>query len=126
MQIDYKGFRMVAMCLLPLDVTSLRYGSDDGGKTVVASDPTLNRAMEKVGSMFNLKKHTVGKERVPIIGPGDIEGHLGTDGRYYLLDFARLMPPEAPPSSYEAPHPSVCACGAICAACAACAVRAVR
>lgn len=97
--IDYKGFRMVAMCLLPLDVTSLRYGSDDGGKTVVASDPTLNRAMEKVGRMFNLKKHTVGKERVPIIGPGDIEGHLGTDGRYYLLDFARLMPPEAPPSS---------------------------
>ena len=27
---------------------------------------------------------------------GDIEGHLGTDGKYYLLDFARTMPPEAP------------------------------
>ena len=25
------------------------------------------------------------------------EGHLGTDGKFYLLDFARLFPPEAPP-----------------------------
>ena len=33
-----------------------------------------------------------------LAGPADIEGHLGKDGRYYVLDFARLMPPEAPPS----------------------------
>jgi hypothetical protein len=26
----------------------------------------------------------------------DIEGHLGIDGRMYMLDFARTMPPEAP------------------------------
>jgi hypothetical protein len=25
----------------------------------------------------------------------DIEGHVGTDGRFYLLDFARTMPPHA-------------------------------
>lgn len=56
--------------------------------------------MERVGRLLNLKKHTVGKERVPLIGPGDIEGHLGTDGRYYLLDYARLMPPEAPRTLY--------------------------
>jgi hypothetical protein len=26
----------------------------------------------------------------------DIEGHMGTDGRFYLLDFARVAPPEPP------------------------------
>lgn len=34
--------------------------------------------------------------------PGDIEGHKGTDGNYYLLDFARVLPCEAPaPGSPE-------------------------
>ncbi len=28
--------------------------------------------------------------------PGDIEGHKGSDGKYYVLDFGRVMPPEAP------------------------------
>jgi len=60
--------------------------------------------MESLGKKFNLRQHLVGKKRVPITGPGDIEGHLGTDGRYYLLDFARLMPPEAPlPESVPSP-----------------------
>jgi hypothetical protein len=29
-------------------------------------------------------------------GPADMEGHLAKDGKYYLLDFARCFPPEAP------------------------------
>jgi hypothetical protein len=28
--------------------------------------------------------------------PGDIECHLGSDQRYYVIDVARLFPPEAP------------------------------
>ena len=31
-----------------------------------------------------------------IHGPGDIEGHLGNDGQYYMVDFGRTFPPEAP------------------------------
>lgn len=31
-----------------------------------------------------------------VASPGDLEGHKGLDGRYYLLDVARLFPPEAP------------------------------
>lgn len=27
--------------------------------------------------------------------PGDIEGHRGSDGRFYVLDFARTFPSEA-------------------------------
>jgi hypothetical protein len=56
--------------------------------------------MDDIGGLLNLKKHTVGKKRVPIVGPGDIEGHKALDGRYYLLDYARLMPSQAPIPSY--------------------------
>ena len=39
---------------------------------------------------------------------GDIEGHKGKDGRYYLLDFSRSMPPEAPEFGYShLHHPSL-------------------
>ena len=61
-----------------------------------ASDPHFNHLMEIAGGVLNLKQHTVGPNKVPIVGPGDIEGHRGKDGRYYLLDFARTLPPEAP------------------------------
>lgn len=28
-------------------------------------------------------------------GPGDIEGHIAPDGRFYILDLARVYPPES-------------------------------
>ena len=31
-----------------------------------------------------------------IHGPGDIEGHMGRDGRFYVVDTARLFPPRTP------------------------------
>lgn len=34
--------------------------------------------------------------------PADIEVHRGTDGRYYMLDFARLWPPEVPTQGLQA------------------------
>jgi hypothetical protein len=51
--------------------------------------------MEKAGIILNLKAHYV--QNVIIYGPGDIEGHLGYDGNYYVVDFGRTFPPEAPP-----------------------------
>ena len=32
---------------------------------------------------------------------GSVEGHFGLDGRYYLIDFARVFPPETPESGYS-------------------------
>jgi hypothetical protein len=53
--------------------------------------------MQQLCTTLNLKEHNVGRSSlVPIYGPADIEGHKGIDGRYYLLDFARYMPPEPP------------------------------
>ena len=50
--------------------------------------------MEQAGRSLNLKGHIVGG--AVIYGPGDIEGHLGLDGNYYVVDFGRTFPPEAP------------------------------
>eukprot|EP01117_Protostelium_nocturnum_P008758 TRINITY_DN313_c0_g1_i1.p1 TRINITY_DN313_c0_g1~~TRINITY_DN313_c0_g1_i1.p1 ORF type:complete len:1033 (-),score=371.42 TRINITY_DN313_c0_g1_i1:85-3183(-) len=97
--VDYKGFRMLAMPVLPIGKDTIRYGSDDAGVTVHASDPILNGKMRLAGKRLNLRGHITGvsgNEEKRIYGPGDIEGHLGTDGRYYVLDFGRLMPPEDP------------------------------
>ena len=84
--------------------------SPDGGKTVYASNDRVNTKMQAIFESLNLKPHVV-KDKV-LFSCGDIEGHIGTvipthslslsilshsekDGKIYLLDFARLFPPEA-------------------------------
>ena len=55
--------------------------------------------MRTVSRVLNLKQHTVrdmGGAHVDMVGPFDLEGHRGADGRLYFLDFARLFPPEPP------------------------------
>ena len=51
--------------------------------------------------LFHLFVCAVGKgaSATEIVGPGDIEVHKGSDGRLYLLDPARLFPPEVPPAN---------------------------
>jgi hypothetical protein len=104
--IDYKGFRLIAMPLLPISSKmTLRYGSSDGGSTVHASDAQLNAMMEAACRAMNLAGHVVrgtrSGEEVTIHGPADVEGHLGFDGRYYALDFARAFAPEAPAAALD-------------------------
>jgi hypothetical protein len=36
------GFRLLAMPILPISKETLKYGSDDGGKTVHADIPEVN------------------------------------------------------------------------------------
>jgi len=97
--IDYRGFRLVAMSILPIDKKkTLIYGSGDAGKTVAAVDPYFNRMMEEAAKKLNIKGHFCGKDKESLKflhGPTDIEGHLGSDKRYYVLDFARIYPPTA-------------------------------
>eukprot|EP01125_Pyxidicula_operculata_P011795 TRINITY_DN385_c1_g1_i1.p1 TRINITY_DN385_c1_g1~~TRINITY_DN385_c1_g1_i1.p1 ORF type:complete len:1249 (+),score=314.60 TRINITY_DN385_c1_g1_i1:1159-4905(+) len=93
--IDYRGFRVVAMSVLPVKKDSIIYGSQDGGVTVHADNPKLNSLMKMAGKMLNLKPHLAGKDKTKIYGPADIEGHLSPDDNmFYLLDFARTMPPQ--------------------------------
>eukprot|EP00013_Stygamoeba_regulata_P007665 CAMPEP_0177641970 /NCGR_PEP_ID=MMETSP0447-20121125/7343_1 /TAXON_ID=0 /ORGANISM="Stygamoeba regulata, Strain BSH-02190019" /LENGTH=984 /DNA_ID=CAMNT_0019144109 /DNA_START=147 /DNA_END=3101 /DNA_ORIENTATION=+ len=96
--IDYQGFRVLAISVLPLSKDTLAYGSNDGGKTVHRDHEKLAELIEKVTEKLGLAKHRVGKSSVEIGGPGDLEGHVGLDGKLYVLDLGRLLPPEAPSS----------------------------
>jgi Clustered mitochondria/Zinc finger, ZZ type/Translation initiation factor eIF3 subunit 135 len=94
--LDYAGHRLIASSMLPVDGSTLCYGSADAARTVRLSDSRLNVLMRILGQKLLLKPHIVGQTSKQLIyGPADIEGHLGHDGRYYVLDTSRLFPPEA-------------------------------
>ncbi len=96
--IDFKGFRLIAMTQLPIGKETLCVGSSDGGQTVANGSPALFEKMAKLGGSLNLKGHWTGpKEQEPLFlhTPIDLEGHV-IDGKMYLCDFSRLMPPEKP------------------------------
>jgi hypothetical protein len=52
--------------------------------------------MAECGKLLNIKPHRVTTSELTISAPCDIEVHHGTDGRYYVLDTARVYPPEFP------------------------------
>jgi Clustered mitochondria/Translation initiation factor eIF3 subunit 135 len=101
--VDHLGFRLVAMPLLPLH--KLVYGSDDGGATIHASDAKFNAIMERVATELHIGpcEYEVpnSPDTIKLFSAGDVEGHIGTDGRRYLLDLARSLPPE---SCSHTPH----------------------
>ena len=98
--IDYLGHRMIASSILPINKYTLAYGSSDGGDSVYNSIPELNDIMAVLGKRLNLQEHHVYSsnhhKNILLHTPGDIEVHRGLDGSYYIIDCARLMPPEAP------------------------------
>ncbi len=112
--IDYRGFRLVAMSILPISSTTigiyfssnrgllLVYGSSDAGATTHDSDKILRERVEWAAQKLNLKKHIGGVFNTQeLFMCTDIEGHLGKDGNRYLLDFARVLPPETPTQGYN-------------------------
>ncbi len=54
----------------------------------------MHSSFESYSFFGHLQKHVVGG--ATLYSPGDIEGHAGLDGRMYLIDLARLFPPEFP------------------------------
>lgn len=99
--IDYRGFRLVASSLLPIASHTIVYGSDNAGFNVYAR-PDVAAKFDLVAKRLNLKRHIFSD--VAISGPVDIEVHKGEDDRLYVIDVARLMPPEAPDLTLI-PHP---------------------
>ncbi|KAL6058241.1 Histidine kinase A [Balamuthia mandrillaris] len=90
--IDYRGYRLAAMSVVPVSHETICYGSADGGVTVHADYGVSNRKFGNIFSRLNLKAHRV--NNLTLHACGDIEGHLGADDHLYLLDYARLYPPE--------------------------------
>jgi Clustered mitochondria len=105
--LDFRGYRLICVSLLPIHANTLVYGSSTGGEMVHASDHRLNALMMRAASVIGLKGHLCGKHAqgaAYLHAPVDIEGHRGTDGRYYLLDFARVLPPETPDPAVRGCH----------------------
>ena len=103
--IDYIGFRLIAQTQLPISESTLIYGSKNNGAEVFASNPDLNKKMRAAANKLNLKAHHTGvsaKGRQLLYFPGDIEGHKGTDNKFYVIDTARVFPPEAPVNFFHA------------------------
>ena len=92
--VDYRGFRVRCVAVLPIDAATLVYGSTDWGRTVRASSAAYNSAIRALAQQLNLKPHVVGGTTITM--PCDLEGHIGRDGQMYLIDPARIFPPEAP------------------------------
>ncbi len=92
--IDLKGYRLAAFALLPIDKTSIVYGSADGGKTVVNKTVFASNKMKQLAAVLNLMEHSVHGTRISLAA--DVEAHRGRDGRLYMVDFGRIFPPEAP------------------------------
>jgi len=61
-------------------------------RTAHADDPSLNKKMKKAADFINIKGHKIGTTGVTLYGPGDIEGHQGHDGRYYILGISMISP----------------------------------
>lgn len=100
--VDYLGIRILCSAVVPIKGdASLQLGSRDGGSTVrgreSCRDTDLSDLAFEAARRLNLKPHIAGLnednvDTVPFAA--DVEAHLGLDGRYYVLDLARLMPPE--------------------------------
>ncbi len=90
------GYRLVAICVLPIGRDTICYGSFDAGKTVHYQYPGCNAAMKEIGDALNIMGHRSAQHEHLIYAPIDIEAHLGKDQKFYVLDFARYMPPQPP------------------------------
>jgi Clustered mitochondria len=95
--VDIFGNRVIAVSKLPISGKTLVYGSADGGNVIHDSSKVKQMVM-RACLRLNLKGHTVIERSTTtpklVYGPVDLEGHLGTDGRYYIVDTARLFPPQ--------------------------------
>mmetsp|Transcript_850 Transcript_850/g.2694 ORF Transcript_850/g.2694 Transcript_850/m.2694 type:complete len:1584 (-) Transcript_850:61-4812(-) len=95
--VDFMGFRLIAMSLLPLGKDSLVIGSDDAARTVHCDDPEALELTRQAAERLNLKAHLCGrKSPVLLYSACDVEVHRGTDRRLYMLDFSRTLPPTTP------------------------------
>mmetsp|Transcript_41851 Transcript_41851/g.67155 ORF Transcript_41851/g.67155 Transcript_41851/m.67155 type:complete len:1087 (+) Transcript_41851:142-3402(+) len=93
--INYRGFKLVAMSMLPIrGKDTLCYGSSDGGRSMRKANDSAAALMEETASILNLAKHPVLKSELWLHMPCDMEVHK-VEHRHYVVDFARLFPPQA-------------------------------
>jgi hypothetical protein len=56
----------------------------------------IKQTNKQTNKQTHTHTHTQTCRGIKIYGPGDIEGHLGYDAKFYVVDLARVFPPQAP------------------------------
>lgn len=69
--IDYKGYRISAISLLPINKDTLVYGSSDGGRSIHYDEPEVNAEMQSIMEALNIRSHNIHGHQ--IYGPGGKE-----------------------------------------------------
>lgn len=99
--VDFRGHRLLAVSKLPIGKHTIVYGSNDAGTTIhKGKDKEVDDLVSQISAKLNLKKHKVSNEVEIDIGT-DCEVHVvgtGSGKRAYIVDLARLYPPECPTS----------------------------
>lgn len=96
------------MSLIPISDKTLAYGSGDAASTIHTSNRDFYDKVTLVCQELGLKAHQVKEKSTDKVktlsSPVDLEGHIGFDGRKYMLDFSRLFPPELPNKDVKASY----------------------
>ncbi|KAA0175196.1 hypothetical protein FNF27_03204 [Cafeteria roenbergensis] len=92
--VDWLGYRMVAVSRLPINGDdTLVYGSADGFETFRDCDARATAA-RAVSVPAGAAPPSVPDQCHVAFGPVDLEVHRSANGHAYVVDFARLFPPE--------------------------------
>jgi hypothetical protein len=100
--IDFAGFRLQAMQMLPIDGSTLIIGTGDACESLPHADPEACTHFKKVADNLGLAEHEIkvvhkdeqGNQTARLHFGADVEGHRGKDGKLYVLDTARTFPSE--------------------------------
>ncbi|UMM24620.1 hypothetical protein L5515_004766 [Caenorhabditis briggsae] len=101
---DYRGYRVTAQSIIPgilerEQEQSVVYGSIDFGKTVV-SDEKYHALLEDAAQQLKMLPHNVisvkdgVEQELKLFTSYEAKGIVGNDGRKYVLDLLRSMPPD--------------------------------
>eukprot|EP01126_Amoeba_proteus_P011855 TRINITY_DN14848_c0_g1_i2.p1 TRINITY_DN14848_c0_g1~~TRINITY_DN14848_c0_g1_i2.p1 ORF type:complete len:324 (-),score=42.48 TRINITY_DN14848_c0_g1_i2:2-973(-) len=97
--IRYRGHAVLARSILPINNSTIVYGSCDEGRTIHNDDANIDEQMKRAAKALNIKGHFVwsneGKHKCFLSAPVNLEIHKGTDKCFYMVDTARLFPPAA-------------------------------
>ena len=105
-----RGSVVICTALAPIQGrASLVYGSANAGKDIrdAADEPRVQRVVQQLADDWKLASHPVAdaSHRIHMLPLAcDVEMHMSlSDGRLYLLDLARFLPP-TPPSAGSMEH----------------------
>ena len=107
--VDFRGSRLSAQSLLPIDVSTIIYGSSTAGRRIAAGESNEKALLQlnKLAEHLHLAEHDVLESSTSIVKqlrfPVDIEIHrsLLDDTKHYVVDTARLFPPMVPDDPHQ-------------------------